>query len=328
MTKKTFFLSVLLFSAMTGCGQKISDLKLDNKQSILNDRAFFQFPSKAKNIARQTDIMSETPNINRETRIILDIDEQRLVFFARELYVTSNNNLLEALSIENSEKANLKILTNADSLHSVLITPTTFDSTANAILINNLYVQTQDGTIFVIGAYINPNAYKNKDDFQKLTENVFSTLTKGNRKLNFKARIEKVPVFFNSKEKFNIVLPEGYIITKNSQYDFEVLNIQKIRDIADTNWFSLTIYTGNHPSYFYEEYDFRKSNAIKTDGQFLNKKIMWLNFKNDERQLYLKEQQIPIDQIKEIIAHIAMLGNSQESIDKLTKLIENIKITE
>jgi hypothetical protein len=328
MIKKTFFLSVLLFSVTASFGQKISDLKLDNKQSILNDRAFFQFPNEAKNIARQTDIMSENSNINRETRIVLDIEEQRLVFFARELYVTSNNNLLEVLSMKKKKKEILKILTDTDSLQSVLITPTTFDSTANAILVNNLYVQTQDGTVFVIGAYINPNAYKNKDDFQKLTENVFSTLTKGNRKLNFKARIEKVPIFFDSKKKFNIVLSEGYIITKNSQYDFEVLNIQKVRDIADTNWFSLTIYTGNHPSYFYGEYDFDKSSAIKTDGQFLNKKIVWLNFKNDEEQFYLKEQQIPIDQIaKGLIAHIAMLGNSQESINELTKLIENIEIT-
>ena len=136
MTKKTFFLSVLLLSVTTSFGHKISDLKLDNKQSILNDRAFFQFLSEAKNIARQTDIMSVNPNINKETRIVLDIDEQRLVLFARELSVTSNNNLLEIVSKENSEKAKTKILTDSDSLLSILVRLTILDSTANAILVN------------------------------------------------------------------------------------------------------------------------------------------------------------------------------------------------
>jgi len=327
MSIKIFFLSASLLSAITGFSQKISDLKLDNEQSILNDKTFFRFPNDAKNIARQTDIMSADPNINRETRIILDIDKQRLVFFARELYVTANNNLLDVLSKDNNEKAKVKILTDKDSILSVLVTPKKLDSTETAILVNNLYVQTQDRTVFVIGAYINPDAYKNRDEFQELSENVFSTLTKGSRKLNFQARTEKLPIF-DGKKKFSIALPDGYVITKDKGYDFEVFKLQKIRDIADTNWLSLTIYTGYHPSYFYREYNFDKSSAIKTNGRFLNKKVIWLNFKNMEKQLFLKEQQILINQIeKGLIVHIAMLGNNQKMIDELTELIENIKLT-
>src|SRR5690606_29821135 len=143
--------------------------------------------------------------------------------------------------------------TKRDSLLSVLVTPTKFDSTENAILVNNLYVRTQDKTVFVIGAYINPDAFKNKDEFQRVSERVFASLTKGNRKLNYKSRIEVSPIF-DGKKKFSILLPEGYVITKDKKYDFEVLKFQKVRDIADTNGSSLTIYTGNHPSYFYPDY--------------------------------------------------------------------------
>lgn len=328
MTIRTSFLSILLFSFAITFGQRISELKIDNKQSILNDKVYFQFPSDAKNISRQADIMSADPNTNKETRIILDIDKQRLVFFARELYVTSDKTLVNTLSKDNGENAKTRILDEKDSLLSVLVTPTKFDSTKNAILVNNLYVRTQDNSVFVIGAYINPDAYKNKDEFQKLSEKVFLTLSKGSRKLNFKARTEVLPIF-DGKKKFRIALPDGYIITKDKKYDFEVLKFQKIKDLADTNWSSLTIYTGNHPSYFYGEHNFDESNAEKVKGQFLTKNVEWLYFKTTEKQFYLKEQKIPSDQIvKGLIVHIAMSGSNEAAIDELTKLVGNIKLTE
>lgn len=328
MTIKPFFLTTLLFSTTIILGQKISELKIDNKQSILNGKVFFQFPTNAKNVARQTDIMSADPNTNKETRIVLDIDKQRLVFFARELYVTSDKNLLTTIAKDNSENAKTKLLTENDSLLSVLVTPKQFDSTQNAILINRLYVRTQDNSVFVIEAYINPEGFKNKDEFQKLSEKVFSTLTTGNRKLNFKARTDVLPIF-GGKKKFAIALPDGYIITKDKKYDFEVLKFQKVKDISDTSWLSLTIYTGYHPSYFYEEYDFNENGAEKVHGHFLNNNIEWLYFKSAEKQLYLKEQKIQMPQIEEgLIVHIAMLGNSKTAIDELTKIIGNIKLTE
>lgn len=329
MTLKKLLLSIFTLTIATTCfGQKISGLKLNNKQSILNDKAFFDFPANANNVARQADIMSADYNINKETRIILDIDEQRLVFFARELYVTSGDNLLETLSIEIDENAKIKILTKQDSLLSVLITPTNFDSTQNAILVNNLYVKTPDNTVFVIGAYINPDAFKNKDEFQQLSENIFASLMKGSRKLDVKARRSVSPIF-DGKKKFSITLPEGYVITKDKKYDFEVLKIQKVRDISDTNWSSLTIYTGQHPSYFHSDYNFNISDAKMSNENFLDNPVEWLNFKNEERQFYLKEQKIPGDQIEDgMIVHIAMLGNNQEAINELTGIIESIKLTE
>lgn len=326
MNLKKLFLPALLLITTTGYSQKISELKLDNQQSILNDKVFFQFPADAKNIARQTDIMSADPNINKETRIMMDIGNQRLVFFSRELYVTSSNKLLEAVSRENKEQSNVAILTDRDSLLSVLITPTKFDSTENAILVNELYVRTPDKTVFVIGAYINPEAYPNKDEFQKLSKRVFTSLSKGTRKINYHTREEIAPIF-EGKKKFSMQLPEGYVVTKDKKYDFEVLKFQKIQDIADTNWISLTIYTGHHPSYFYGEYNFEKEKAVISKEKFLSQPIEWLNFSNEDQKLYLKEQQIAADQIEEdLIVHIAMSSNNPQAIKELTKIVENIKL--
>jgi hypothetical protein len=328
MTIKPLAIAALLLISKIGTGQNVSNLKLDNKLSILNDKVFFLFPTEAKNVARQGDIMSADPNANIETRIIHDIDKQRLVFFARELFVTSNKKLLEKISNDNKETATCKLLTDRDSLLSVLATPKQYDSTQNAILVNNLYVRTQDNTVLVIGAYINPEAFKNKNEYQVLSEKVFSTIQKGSRTVNYKARTETLPIL-EGKKKFSIPLPEGFIVTKDKKYDFEVLNFKKVEDISDTSWVSLTIYIGHHPSYFYNEYNFDESNSEKIKGSFLGKPVEWLSFKNTEQQFYLKEQKIQSPTIEEeLIIHIAMLGNNQKGIDELTKLIEKVKLIE
>ena len=54
-----FGLTLLLFVLLqTAFGQSLKNIKIDNKQSILNDKAFFYFPTDAKNEDRETDIMS------------------------------------------------------------------------------------------------------------------------------------------------------------------------------------------------------------------------------------------------------------------------------
>lgn len=308
-------------------GQSLNEIRLDNNQSILNNKASFNFPTAAKNEARATDIMSTDHNINQETRIVLDIDKMRLVFFAQELYLLGNNNLFAEISKDKSPlNFQRKILTDKNKILSILSTPTVFNSTKNAILVNSLLVKMQDNSIFRINAYINPDAYKMKNEFIKLTENVFQTFTKGRRDNNFSARTESINIF-GTKKNFKLNLPENYCITIDQKYDFQVLKFHKYLNYSDTNWVSLTIYTGDHPSYFYREYGFDESSSKQVSGKFLEKNIEWLSFYNSEKQIFLKEQKIPSDIIDEgIIVHIAMLSNRNISIDELTKIVEAIKL--
>ncbi len=327
MLKKITTAAVFILATTWLFGQSIQNLKLDNKQSILNDRAFFNFPADAKNVAMKADIMSADPNANMETRIILDIDKQRLVFFARELFVTSDKAVfIQHIGKDDGQGYKSRLLVDRDSLTAVLTTPFIFDTSKNAILINSLLVRTQDGSIFSIGAYINPASFKNKNEFQKLSENVFSSLTKGGRTQNFKARTETFQIS-GGKKSFSIALPDGYVVNKDAKYDFEVLKFRKIKDRTDTTWRDLIIYIGHHPSYFYGEEGFEIKDAERINGKFLDQPVEWLSFKNAGKQLYLKEQKIPSDKIETgLIVHIAMLGNDQHVIDELTSLVEKIKV--
>lgn len=324
---KLFTIACLCFVQLSFCQQaSIGAAALTNKQSILNDRAFFLFPASAENKARGTNLMSADPNRNTETRIVLDIKDMRMVFFAQELYSVCSGNLLSHSLKDDRDDFKSRVLSDSDSLVSVLSTPLTFDTTQNAILVNTMLVKTADNSVFRISAYITPASFKEKDEFLKLSERVFSSLSKGNRKLNSKARTETWPVYEGAK-KFSIAVPNGYIITKDAKYDFEVLKFRKISEIGDTSFTSLIVYTGHHPSYFYTEQGFSSSQAEKIKGNFLDKKVEWLYFKDDTRKLYIKEQQVPYDKIdKGTILHVAMLADTPEAITELSSIVGQMKL--
>lgn len=306
--------------------QTLDNIPLINNQSILNNKAFFLFPANAINSNRATDIMAPEINNNDETRIVFDIDQMRMVFFARDLYSKADKDLLQAVSKKNgSDKYKTKVLLTKDSVLAIMSTPLIFDSTKSAILINDLIVKTQDNSVFSISVYINPAAYKNKDDFQRLSERVFGTLLKGSRRLNIQAKQEFISI--NSKKKFTVSLPDNYFATKDRGSDFNVYRIKKINNYSDSNWSEMTIYIGDHPSYFFPDYGFTQKQLVKLNDIFAGIPFHWISFANPGKHLYLREQQIPINQIENgLIVHIALVGSNQKSINDLTALVKKIKI--
>lgn len=219
-----------------------------------------------------------------------------------------------------------KILTNKDQILSVLNTPKTYDAKQSAILISDLLVKMEDNSVFEVRAYINQDAFKEKDEFIRLTEQVFATLCKGTR-INMRNAHEETLNIFETKKDFVFAVPENYNITIDQKYDFQVFEFHKFSGYEDTDWVSLTIYVGNHPSFFYREYDFEESNSTEASSKFLDKNISWLMFHDASRGIYLKEQKIQSENIgKDLIVHIAMMANTASSISELTKIVESIKV--
>lgn len=300
----------------------LENTPLTNRQSVLNNKAFFSFPKAVVNTARGTDIMAPGPNENEETRLLLDNGDKRLVFFAQELYSLSNRDMfLQALTQQDKRfDFKKKILTDKDSLLSILSSPSKFDTGQQAMLVNSLLVKTQDHSVFRIDAFINPEAYKNRAAYQKLSEKVFATLSKGSKRVNLLPRKEVIPIMGTGKS-FEVSLPAGYTVTRDTKQDFQVLKFHKYLSIIDTVWIGLTVYTGNHPSFFYNDYKLKESDAGKAKGPFLGKDVTWLQF-NNSRGFYLKEQQMPGDEIEpNLKLHVAMMSNSSSLMTELARIV-------
>jgi hypothetical protein len=324
------FLFLVTSTPVLSQGGGLADTtKLEKKLSILNDKLVFSFPATATNSPRVADIMAADPNVNKETRIIADNGAMRLVFFAQELYAFGGNKLFEEISkeIEPDYDFQRKILSENDSVLAILSTPTRFDSTGTAILVNSLLVRSPDNTVSRIDVYINPDAFALKDEYVRLTENVFKTMTKGNRRINLAAKEESYTIF-GTTSKFLFKLPKNYFVTVDEKYDFGVFKINKYKNnLTDTTYAAITIYTGHHPTYFHKEYGYTEDKAAKIKGLFLQAPVDWLYFKDDAEHFYLKEQFIPSDGIEAgLILHVAVLTNKKELVEELSKIVEGIKL--
>lgn len=331
--KKLCFLIVIALSSCTGLYAQgkpaLGALPLTNRLPVLNDKVFFSFPAKAVNTARSNDIMSAAPNENDETRIMVDSGNMRLVFFAKELFSLANREMfLTALGQQNEQyKFVTKILTDKDSLLSIISTPSKVNEGEKAILVNSLLVKTPDHTVFRIDAFINPEALPHKAAYQQLSERVFATLSRGNRRVNLLPRKEVFPIIGSSKS-FEVALPAGYTVTRDAKYDFQVLKFHKYLSMLDTVWTALTVYTGNHPSYFYSDYGLSEAKASKVKSSFLGKEIDWLLFNDTGKGFSLKEQQVAADFIeKDLVVHAAMLSNSPSLMTELSRIVALIKVT-
>jgi hypothetical protein len=325
---RSLLLLLLSISGLVSSAQDIATSKLDNQQSILNGRAFATFPTAAINSARPSDIMSADHNINLETRLLLDIQKMRLVFFAQELYALGDKKSVTQFVTQDNVKTGSKttVVTDNSSLFTILSTPIVFDSTKEAILVNSLLVRTTDNTVFRIAAYINPDAYNKRDEFIKLTARVFATLTAGARQNSRAAHTESLAIA-NTKKKFKIALPANYAVTADQKYDFQVFVFHHYRNLGDEQRENLTIYAGSHPSYFFRSFHFERDEAQLLKGTFLGKPINWLHFNNPEKHVYIKEQQIPSDNLAAgLVLHVGMLGSNDSTLDELTKIAAAIEL--
>ena len=325
----TLLFATFFAGAQTVFGQSDST-KLEKRISILNQKVFFDFPAEAVVSPRVADIMAADPNENRETRVIINNGKMRLVFFAQELFAHSGNSLFEDISKEIEPDFNFqrKIFFDGDSLMTILSTPALFDSTASAILVSSLLIKSPDNTVSRIDVYINPEAYSQRNEYIRLTENIFKTISKGSRRINLAAREESYKIL-GVDSKFLFKLPQDYYVTVDEKYDFGIFKLTKYKkNLTDTIYTSITIYTGHHPSYFYKEYGYTEDKAVKIKGMFLQTSVDWLYLKDEPQNFFLKEQFIPSDAIeKGLILHVAMLSNKKEVVDELSKIAEAIKVT-
>lgn len=303
--------------------QSLDTLPLDNRQTVLNGKAYVDIPKSMKYEAREANIMSADYNINEETRFVLDIGKMRLVLFATELYTIANDKFLQT-----TENEHTKILSKKDSLFSIMTIPQRVESGKQAILISSLFVKTSDNTLFRFDAYLNSQGFEYMKDFQALAERIFATIKDGERNNVLSKRIESFPSYINDQYNFVFEIPDNYFVTVDRKYDFEVFKVKKFVPYSEQAVLEqLIIYTGFYPSNIYEDFNLSEQDAKKVKGKLFNQNINWLQFEIKSQSMIVREQKISNDEIQEgLKIHVAMLCSEVECINNLSKMVENIRI--
>jgi len=320
MKPLTLFHSAILLSlCLATQGQK-------NEISILNGRFFCTFPDSAKNIPRSTNIMSADPNKNDETRVVYNVGDKRVVFFAEELYIKSVADLEKKLKEESTKDYPLAVKTIYDKDSSICIstTPSQFDPTQAAIFLKGIIVKSPDNTLSRFSVYLNPKAYADRAAMEKMVDQVFASFRKGGKRLNLSARTETFNVL-GTKTQMLLKLPVDYVVTLDKKYDFEVYRVRKLATYGEADHADLNIYYGFHPSMFNTELNLSNFKQADSPGEFMFQKINWMNFKDDSKKIFVREQLFTDDDIqKDAQIHIGMISNNPKLVEELTEIIKQL----
>ena len=244
---------------------------------------------------------------------------------AQEAFILAGDHFLADLNKAEPATPDItrKQLSAVDSIITILNTPAEYDTAGQAILINSLLIKNPDQTVSRVDAFINADAFNDREAYTRLSEKIFGSISKGSRRINLAAREESYKIFGTSSQ-LHFILPKNFFVTVDEKYDFGVLKINAYRPLGDTTYASLTVYTGHHPTYFYSEYELAETAASKENGKFLNQPVDWLFFRDESKNLFLKEQFIHADMIEAgLILHVAVTTNTRAALDQFFKVVES-----
>lgn len=328
MYLKNIIIGIILFIHSDGFSQNFYKTELNNNVSILKGRFFLNFFSD-----KQINIQSiDRTAISEEIEAItLDIEGKKVVLFITNLFSIGDDHLFSEInkSQKNILKYEKKVLVDKNSIYAVLSSPIHKDY---GDLVNRLIIKNQDNTISQIQACISQDAYKQKEKYMEFTEKIFKTISKGNRVTNLNERTENLFLQCDEK-KYQIDFPKNYNYIEDEFYDSKLTKIIKYNKYNDdtdndnSNFNSKIIFFyGSQPRNFFKQF---KNRGEVSKGFFLNQKIEWNTASDERKELFLKEQTIKTtENQKDMVLQIAMISNSQEDLNELTKIVESIKYIE
>jgi len=306
---------------------------LNQKVSLLNGRMFLYCPDSAFVMSRRGGQTSANTDIEKETRIYFDNDEERMVIYARELYSFTVPDLYTYLETKYSQDryynqlpGYVQIMTE-DSTHlAITATPCRFDESLSTFLINTLWVQDSDSLLIKIDVYLNLTAMQQWEDYLFLTEKIFGSLECGTRQLDLQQREESVPIF-NTDYNMVFSVPEKYILQVEEGYDFMIFNIFPVKKVDEELNCKAIIYLGKNPVWFYNSYGFTQGENSIVNGSFLGYRMRGFYFKKPNQKKFLLEYQGEANKIgKGLKLHIIIMGDSKETIDSLKEITESVKM--
>lgn len=297
--------------------------------SLLDNRLFIEMPKGSANVPMQNGIMAPASSSHEETRLMSQlIGGQRIVVYAKELFVTSSGDLKEdarilweRMSGEEAENYRLSEIKSQNGLDIVKVFVDNPNTNSDAILIDSAFVKMSDNSIIFLGFYVNPMAFRWQESCLQLTDTLISTLRAGARTLNLSAHEETI---YNLK--FN--LKKDYILTQQQGTDFDVFYIKKVVPVTSYSP-SMGIYLGWHPSFSEEVEGFENSDRNTIKGNVLNLPVDWLYYDKDGGLVDIYSyMQTLVSLDNGAYIHVFIYPTNEEDLEEMKMIAESLTFTE
>lgn len=325
----TACLITMLMLLQTAAAQSLDQLPLTKRISVLDDKAFLNFPGMAVDEYPADEVVGEVPLRHFMTVATLRMGDMRMEFWAMNRFCFGEEDPLAEERKNGVSGSDMReVLLDQDGLLAILQSPVAFDSTKERIFLNRLIVRTQENLMFQIGVYINPAAFPRRSELIQLSENVFRTLSKGMPDKALTARQEKYAIAETGKA-FVFDLPAHFYIMKHRNRSLQTFMVRAYDGgVSDTVWKEIIVSVSDDPDVRWEEEGLAEKDCKKTKGNLLGNKIDWRQFTNKWGS-YIREQVIPLEQVGPgLKLHVYMFSNQEVLFEELTEIAESIRLVD
>ncbi len=289
---------------------------------ILNGRLIGTLPENSTSLSNDYDnLMGTKQSIKLNiSDITINIEASELICYASE----NMDSLLNKYMISWS-KDEIKYSFETMKVNDLIvykITPSEFIVNKGTIFLNRFYIVNTDKTIQQLEVLSDENFEKYKDTCLIVVDGFINTLKSGTRKLEIFQRTDTLETRFG---KFQLELPDNYLITYKKGIDFDVTKIYKV-DYFDRPSSSILFYLGHHPNT-------KLTPKVKQYGKLFTKKSYFLGIKSkvkifisSDGKRIIQERLTQIDENdKYLKGHVLIDSGDIESLNELVAITKSIK---
>lgn len=294
---------------------------------LLNGRFSLQMPEGSVNQARGHNVMAAPESNERETRLVYEKGEKKMVVMAWELFRKVGDNFDEevnkAFKSWVDKDAVFKIKSAGEHARMALIEKP--NEKGDAILYGVGCVRQKDGTLQLVKVYFNPNFHKESGACFALTEQVLASIQLGKRALMLEKGERSLP-FLLDESRLSVQVPEGWTFSTTQGPDFLVNSLREVSVFGEPAQ-QVGIYVGGHPSYHHQKIDPEKVVKKTRKSLFLGKECEWFEFyEKGEEDWKSVELIYPLGEGGYWNMHVFSGGRNEESLQKVLKIAATLKI--
>lgn len=299
----------------------------DKRFSLIDNRLFISMPEGSKDEAILNGIMEAASSNHEETRIILEESDQKLVVYAKEMFLYSSENieddakeLFGISSMQDQINYTFSIIKPGTDFSVLKVIPEKFDLNSSAVLVRGALVRNSDNTLIFVGVYATPETFTSKDDCIRLSEDILNTIEEGVRKINTSAHKEKIEEFID------ISLEKDYVFIQQTGIDFTVYTVIKIVSVYDIQP-SMGIYVGAHPAPIHQRKRIPKDALKTSDGIIMGTNVEWLHYNPDSDTVNSSSfTETLLSTNGPMMMHIFIYPTNESDLNEMKRIAESLEI--
>ncbi|MFF5229613.1 hypothetical protein [Dactylosporangium sp. NPDC000521] len=244
--------------------------------SLLDGRLSVAPPDGARVEARPQSLMGVATSARTETRVVYDLDGERLVLLATELFRTVAGDLGTAVGTVVAAEplpAGQRLVPIPVPGDVVAHGYRPLDTTRQAVPIADAFVRTGDTSVVRVQLFVSPNAADDPDGLAELATRILSTVTPGGRGTDWAAGTRTL-VGLDGQAVLTVDAPAGWVAYQELGLSFVVLRLRRLTPL-DGPYVAASVYRGSAPSLAHTA--FPQDSVTRGGGRLLGLPTDWVH---------------------------------------------------